>query len=144
LIRSSLFPLILFATVVIAADRFSKAAVTNWLGSGKVVFLGPGMRIRYVVTRFKRRGFLRTPAALVAIWTATLAGLVLATNSGYFFQRPAAQLGLAAAIAGSGSNLYDRLRQGAVIDFLDLSWWPASNLADIALVLGVTIALRFL
>jgi Signal peptidase (SPase) II len=49
-----------------------------------------------------------------------------------------------AALAGSGSNLYDRLRHGAVIDFLDLGWWPASNLADIAIVLGVIVSLRFL
>jgi signal peptidase II len=53
-------------------------------------------------------------------------------------------MGLAAAFAGSASNLYDRLQNGVVIDFLDLGWWPASNVADVALVLGVAVALRFL
>jgi len=52
-------------------------------------------------------------------------------------------MGLAAALAGSGSNLYDRVRRGAVVDFLDLGWWPTSNLADIALVAGVVVALCF-
>lgn len=37
-------------------------------------------------------------------------------------------------------NIADRLRQGAVTDFLDLYWrdwrWPRFNLSDIAITLG--------
>jgi signal peptidase II len=135
---------LLFAALVVAADQATKAAVTNRLGSGKIVSVGPWLRVHCVVTRFRRHGLLRSPAMLVLIWAAALAVVLLATNSGHFFQRPAAQLGLGAALAGSGSNLYDRLRHGSVIDFLDLGWWPASNLADIAIVLGIIISLRFL
>jgi hypothetical protein len=43
--------------------------------------------------------------------------------------------GAGAALAGSGSNLYDRLR-GAVIDFVDAGWWPIFNLADLAITWG--------
>jgi signal peptidase II len=78
------------------------------------------------------------------IWTAAAAVLGIAAHSGMFFRSSVAGMGLAAALAGSGSNLYDRLRHGAVIDFLDVGWWPVSNLADIALVAGVIAALRFL
>lgn len=135
---------VLLAALVIAADRFSKVVVCNLLGSGRVVPIGARLRIRYVVTRFQRRGLLRSPTALLLLWTAALGVVLLATSSGHFFQHPVAQMGLGAALAGSGSNLYDRLRHGAVIDFLDLGWWPASNLADIAIVLGVIVSLRFL
>jgi len=31
-----------------------------------------------------------------------------------------------------------------VIDFLDLGWWPVFNLADVAITIGVTMALWFL
>jgi signal peptidase II len=33
--------------------------------------------------------------------------------------------------------MLDRLRAGAVTDFIDLPWWPAFNLADAAITLGV-------
>jgi signal peptidase II len=135
---------ILVAAFVIAADRSSKTAAANLLGSGKVLTIGNGLRIRCVVTRFRNRGFLDRPAMLLLVWAAALAIIALAISSGMFFQRPLAQMGLAAALAGSASNFYDRWRHGTVIDFLDLGWWPVSNLADIALVLGIAIALRFI
>jgi lipoprotein signal peptidase len=135
---------LLLAAFVIAADRCTKAAASTLLATGRVLSVGAGLRIRCVVTRFQNRGLLDRPPMLALIWVVSLATVMLATSSGLFFQRPAAQMGLAAAFAGSASNLYDRLQNGATIDFLDLGWWPASNLADVALVLGVAVALRFL
>jgi signal peptidase II len=135
---------ILVVALVLAADRYSKEAVSERLRSGRVLSVGPCLRVRYVVTRFKTCGRLQSPTSLAMVWTATAALLVIAAHLGSFFRSPAAQMGLAAALAGSGSNLYDRLRHGAVVDFLDLGWWPVSNLADIALVGGVIAALCFL
>ena len=40
-------------------------------------------------------------------------------------------------LGGSASNLADRLRLGYVTDFLDLDYWPAFNLADTFIVVGV-------
>jgi lipoprotein signal peptidase len=40
-------------------------------------------------------------------------------------------------MGGALGNLADRIRAGAVIDFLDPPLWPAFNLADVAIVLGV-------
>jgi signal peptidase II len=40
-------------------------------------------------------------------------------------------------IGGSSSNLLDRLRLGHVTDFLDVRYWPAFNLADTFIVVGV-------
>ena len=44
-------------------------------------------------------------------------------------------------IGGSVSNLVDRVRLGHVTDFLDLRWWPAFNLADMCIVVGVVMLL---
>jgi signal peptidase II len=38
---------------------------------------------------------------------------------------------------GALGNLADRVRTGAVVDFLDPPAWPAFNLADVAIVAGV-------
>ncbi len=44
---------------------------------------------------------------------------------------------------GASGNIYDRMRQGAVTDFIDLhlgAWhWPTFNTADIAIVVGAAI-----
>lgn len=54
-------------------------------------------------------------------------------------------LAIASIIGGAGSNLIDRLHDGAVTDFLDFHLatfhWPAFNLADAAIFLGVAVLL---
>jgi disulfide bond formation protein DsbB len=53
--------------------------------------------------------------------------------------------GFALIVGGSLGNILDRLRKGAVADFLDIFWrdwhWPAFNLADMAIVCGVGLVL---
>lgn len=55
----------------------------------------------------------------------------------------AASWAVALIAGGAAGNLIDRLRQGAVVDFLDFYYhghhWPAFNLADSAITIGVTI-----
>jgi signal peptidase II len=47
---------------------------------------------------------------------------------------------LALFLGGALSNLFDRIRFGRVVDFLDVYWrsyhWPTFNLADSAIVVG--------
>jgi len=56
--------------------------------------------------------------------------------------RPAA-LGYSLIMAGALGNLYDRVRLGAVVDFLDFHWgrhhWPAFNVADSLVTLGAVV-----
>jgi signal peptidase II len=64
----------------------------------------------------------------------------------YFFARSGARhallpVALGFLIGGSASNLLDRLRLGHVTDFLDVRYWPAFNLADSFIVVGVVILL---
>jgi signal peptidase II len=40
-------------------------------------------------------------------------------------------------LGGALGNLADRVRIGAVIDFIDPSFWPAFNLADVGVVVGI-------
>ena len=51
------------------------------------------------------------------------------------------QVGLALILGGALGNLYDRVAYGHVVDFLDFSLaghhWPAFNLADSSICLGV-------
>lgn len=49
------------------------------------------------------------------------------------------EVGLALLLGGTLGNLYDRIFQGYVIDFIDLSFWPTFNVADIAINIGVAL-----
>ena len=40
-------------------------------------------------------------------------------------------------LGGAAGNLLDRLREGYVTDFVKLPRWPAFNVADIAITIGV-------
>ncbi|HET6161112.1 MAG TPA: signal peptidase II [Dongiaceae bacterium] len=52
-------------------------------------------------------------------------------------------IGLALVVGGAIGNVIDRVREGAVMDFLLFHWrdwaWPAFNLADSAITIGVAL-----
>ncbi len=92
-------------------------------------------------------GLLNTDSALVP-WL--LSGLAVAIVIGLVFwlrriegHWPGVAVGF--IIGGAVGNVVDRLRLGKVIDFLDLHWaglhWPAFNLADSAITVGVAVLL---
>ena len=80
-------------------------------------------------------GSAPTVPVLLGLWITTLicTVLVLATSG--------AGAALVIALGGATSNLLDRAGRGAVIDFIALGSWPAFNLADVAIVAGVVVAL---
>jgi len=61
----------------------------------------------------------------------------------YYHRAPFPDLPLGLIIGGAVGNIVDRLRWGYVIDFLDFRIWPVFNLADTAIVLGVTLFLIY-
>jgi signal peptidase II len=53
-----------------------------------------------------------------------------------------ASVAMGALLGGALGNLADRLlrhHQGAVIDFIDLRWWPVFNVADAAITVGAAL-----
>ncbi len=74
----------------------------------------------------------------VAVPALTIAAVVLLVV--YFARRaetPHLWLPVGVVVGGALGNLADRAREGAVIDFIKPSFWPAFNLADTGIVLGV-------
>lgn len=57
------------------------------------------------------------------------------------FRTPPAQVriqgGIGLVLGGALGNWIDRVRLGAVVDFLDFRIWPVFNLADTAITIGV-------
>jgi signal peptidase II len=73
--------------------------------------------------------------------------IIILTGLIYFLRRAIKQrrlylyLPLSLIIIGSASNLIDRLRFGAVVDFISFYFWPAFNLADCYIVGGILLFL---
>ena len=81
-------------------------------------------------------------------WALTLLGLVIVTMlSVWLWRSPGrlASIALGFVIGGALGNVVDRLRHGAVTDFLDFHYgvwhWPAFNLADVGVVCGAALLL---
>jgi signal peptidase II len=83
--------------------------------------------------------------ALGAVAPWLLSGLALAVVIGLLFwlrrsENAMMAIGLGLVIGGALGNVIDRLRYGAVVDFLDFhlaGWhWPAFNLADAGICVG--------
>lgn len=75
------------------------------------------------------------------IFNGLIAALVLLVVIWALFkeQKKLVYFSLALVIGGGASNILDRLIRGCVIDFIDLKIWPAFNLADAAITVGVGI-----
>ena len=54
-------------------------------------------------------------------------------------------MGLSLIFGGALGNIIDRIRQGAVTDFLDFYWkdwhWPTFNMADVTIFIGAMLVL---
>jgi signal peptidase II len=128
----------------IAADQLTKHIVTGQLqlDEGKHV-IGP-FWIHHVQNSGIAFGlFASATAAVIALTGIAVAWMLI------FFARsgsrhPVLPVALGLVIGGSLSNLLDRVRLGYVTDFLDLRYWPAFNLADSFIVIGVFILLATL
>ena len=143
-----MWPYWVVVLIVIAVDQISKFAV----------------EARYAlhefepITGFFNLGLTYNPGAAFSFlanhdgwqrWFFT----VLAVAAAAFFmfqiyhsrQKIVQNVGFAMIAGGALGNMLDRLRIGMVVDFLDFHWqdmhWPAFNLADSAIFIGVVLVL---
>jgi signal peptidase II len=124
------------AGVVVAVDQASKQAVVSSLERGEQVNVFFGLDLTNTRNTGVAFGALQGGGLLVAV----LIGLALALVIGYFAlhaDRAWLWLPVGLLVGGALGNLADRAREGAVIDFIDPVAWPAFNLADAAIVIGV-------
>jgi signal peptidase II len=131
--------LLAVAGAAVVADQLTKHIVGRTLALGDSVhILGP-FSIHHVQNSGIAFGLLASRTALVIGVTGGAVGLVL-----WFFARsgkrhPVLPVALGLVLGGSIANLVDRVRLGYVTDFLDFVAWPAFNLADTFIVVGVAL-----
>lgn len=137
---------VLFFTVslIVAADQLTKAWVTSF-DVGEVIFKLGFFRLVHVQNTgaafgiFQGQSFILTIVAAIGI--IVLLFLVFFLRHSYPFLAGMTNIvAFSLMLGGTTGNLIDRLRQeGRVTDFLDVGFWPAFNVADSAIVVGVII-----
>ena len=122
--------------VAVMVDQATKQLVIDSLDRDEKVNFFLGIDLTYVRNKGVAFGALGGGGALVTALTLTavvLLGVYFAFNT----DRPGLWLPFGLVAGGALGNLADRVRDGAVIDFLDPVFWPAFNLADVSIVLGI-------
>jgi len=139
----------LVAGLSVLADQVSKYAVRSNLRHGQSIELIPWLGSIFQVTYVTNSG---AAFGLFQGWSSVfivIAIVVIVALVWYYFQLSdgdwLVQVALGLQLGGALGNLIDRLRfGGAVIDFIDLNFWPLQNwpvfnIADSSIVVGVSL-----
>jgi len=127
------------AAAVVALDQLTKWWALRTLGDRSIDLVGS---LRLALT-FNKAGAFGLGSSFVPVLAVVAVGVVLVfAVRGDPNTRLAVAVALGLVLGGAFGNLADRLfrdpglLRGAVIDFIDLQWWPVFNLADAAITCG--------
>ena len=134
------FILLQLAAIVFLADQFTKYLVQQFIpfGYSWPLWLGRDvLQFTHIHNTGSIFGILQgqnTPLIVVSC-----IGVFVLIMVYYSQPRPThlLRLSLGLQLGGAFGNLVDRLRLGAVTDFIDVSRWPVFNLADASIVTGL-------
>ncbi len=138
--------LLVVAILVILADQATKMLVAKRMVLGQSLsVVGDFFHLTYIQNPGGAFGTL-----LGSSWFYLISSLVAIFLIVFYFRRLSAnrvwsRIALALILGGAMGNLVDRLRRGAVTDFLDFGVgdlrWPVFNLADAAVTVGIVLLL---
>lgn len=136
--RRRLLTLGVIAGAVVALDQATKLGVRAWLDMGERWPDGAELlRITHVENSGAAFGILEGAGGFLLLSSLVAVVLVVA----YLWLAPPDDplygAALALVLGGAAGNLIDRASRGTVTDFIDPAHYPAFNLADSAIVVGV-------
>ena len=130
--------------VVVAVDHLTKWLALRELADGSTVDLVWTLRLRLVLNNGGAFGLGSRYAPFIALAVVVVLAVLLRANQRLVGWVP--RLAMAGIIGGAIGNLLDRIFRegngflgGAVVDFLDLQWWPVFNVADIGVTVGAVV-----
>ncbi|MEQ1635208.1 MAG: signal peptidase II [Methylococcales bacterium] len=135
--------------LVLILDQASKLAIVGSMPLYQSIPVLPMFNLLHVHNNGAAFSFLSEAGGWQRWFFAAMALIISVVLTVWLSRLQKAQTLLAVALAlvlgGAIGNLYDRLAYGYVIDFLDVyyqNWhWPAFNIADSAITVGVALLL---
>jgi signal peptidase II len=137
------------AALTAALDQASKWVAEAWLAPYTPVPLVPSLNLTLMYNEGAAFSFLAGAGGWQRWFFAGLATLITIVLGVWLHRLRATErvtaIGIALVMGGAVGNLIDRMLTGRVVDFIDVyyeDWhWPAFNLADSAITLGVALLL---
>jgi signal peptidase II len=129
----------LVAGAAVLADQLTKQVVGRTLTLGESADIVGPFSIHHVQNSGIAFGLFGSRTSIVIAITAVTVGAMLLFFARSGRRHPVLPVALGLVLGGSIANLIDRVRLGHVTDFLDFVAWPAFNLADTFIVVGVAI-----
>jgi signal peptidase II len=124
---------------VVAADQVTKAIVDSSLTRGEErEVLGSVVQLVNVRNSGVAFGQLQNGGLIVSLVIAIAVSALLVYFARHL-SKPWIWLPTGLLLGGALGNVIDRVRQGAVVDFIKLPHWPAFNVADSAITIGVVV-----
>lgn len=134
--------LILISSVTLVLDYLTKKIVVDNIALHDRIEVLPFLNIVYVENRGAAFGMFAGLGNNVFILIA-LAAIIIIFIYASKVQKGIELIALSLILGGAAGNLLDRIRIGKVVDFIDIyikNWhWPAFNVADSALTIGIAI-----
>jgi signal peptidase II len=125
---------------VVVLDQVTKVLVRHGIDIGEEDSVLPAISLVHVRNSGVAFGAFAGGGIIVVALVAAALGALLY----YFFthlDKPLVWLPTGMLLGGSIGNIIDRVRDGAVTDFVKLPAWPAFNVADISITFGVLVLL---
>jgi signal peptidase II len=135
--RRHWFALATIAVAAVIADQLTKQVVARALDLNEEVQIAGPFSIHHVHNSGIAFGLFASATSMVIALTALAVVWMLVFFARAGARHPVLPVALGFVLGGSIANLLDRVRLGHVTDFLDLRYWPAFNLADVFIVVGV-------
>lgn len=137
----TLIVLLLIAITVLLLDRITKTMVVQNLALYSswepLPTLGRIFRITYILNSGAAFGLFQQGGNIFMIVALLVAAAIVYYVVTYPFLPGMLQLCLGLQLGGALGNMWDRMLQGAVVDFIDIGFWPIFNIADSSIVCGV-------
>ncbi len=130
--------------MVLILDQSTKWWALQALDSARSIDVVWTLRLRLVFNRGTAFGLGSRFGPLIAVLAVAVVAVL--ARAGNTLQGRAARMSLGLVLGGAVGNLIDRLLRdgsgvlgGAVVDFIDLQWWPVFNVADMAITGGAAL-----
>jgi len=128
-----------FVLAIFVADRWFKLLFLKKFPQREFFLIGNYLKLKLAVNAGIAFG-LNLPSWLIISLYCLIIFLLFWLLPAYWRKNESYKLlAVELIIAGAFSNLFDRLRVGQVIDYLDLKYYSIFNLADTMIVVGIII-----
>ena len=130
------------ALLVLVLDQLVKQLITVYSIDKNYSFVA----IHFVKNFGIGFGLLNLPVlrwVMVAVITLIVIGILYYYSKSYSASKLLFVFSLALVLGGALGNLVDRIMYGFVVDFIDFSFWPAFNIADSAITVGIVLLIAY-